>query len=84
MSAEQNFGLSATPGGHFMNETNYFSFIFRYEKDNNDNEDKNDAMDTVEGNNKTKNIIDNKDVVTTDEQGKDGRDQDYIYVQGPR
>merc|ERR1719394_1312325 len=32
-------------------------------------------MDTVEGNNKTKNIIDNKDVVTTDEQGQ----QEYEF-----
>jgi len=66
------------PGPFFEASPNNFyldKLTYRYEKDNNDNEDKNDAMDTVEGNNKTKNIIDNKDVVTTDEQGQ----QEYEF-----
>jgi receptor-type tyrosine-protein phosphatase N len=62
------------PGPFFEASPNNFyldKLTYRYENDNNDN----DAMDTVEGNNKTKNVIDNKDVATPDEQGQ----QEYEF-----
>lgn len=61
------------PGPFFEASPNNFyldKLTYRYEKDN-DNEDKtDDAMETIKGNNKTKNVIEHGDVATADEQGQ--------------